>query len=157
MIYKRTYKAFTLWEVMIAMVITSLIVTLSYGAYGRFAKLLKEDQENLDDMHEMVFLERDLFRLTNSCESIEMIDDILYFNKKDTYSFIEFMDSTMILTEDNWGKEREYQIADWSVKYLDDHSDYIKSFQIRYDFNHHHYNFCLKKIYTRSVLYSMIK
>ncbi len=152
---KHTYKAFTLWEVMIAMVITSLIVTLSYGAYHRFTNLLTKDQESMNDLHEMMFLERDLYQLTDSCLSIEMVDDMLFFNLKDTYSFIEFSDSTMNISADSWKEEREYPIDEWSVKYMDDKSDYIKSFQISCVINHLTYDLTFGKTYPRSFLYSM--
>lgn len=155
--FKNRYKAFTLWEMMIALLITSLIVTLSYGTYRTFTDVLKDDEEMLDGLYEMMILDRDLYRLADSCVSMVLMEDVLYFNHRDSYSYIEFGDSILIWGEGDGVDERIYQLTDWSVEFLDEQSNYIKAVQLNIVYGKLTCNFSLKKIYPRTMLYSMTK
>lgn len=89
--------ASTLWELMIAMLITSLIVALSYGAYWKFTSILHKESAEAEDMHRLRLLERELFQLTQECEQITMEDDALIFDFPQLETHLKFSDSTMIL------------------------------------------------------------
>lgn len=142
---------------MIALLITSLIVTMSYSTYRTFTDVLKVDQEQLEGLFEMMILERDLYRMADSCMTIELMDDVLYFNHQDCYSYMEFEDSTLTWDEEDSGDEKIYRVAEWSVEYLDEQSDYIKSLQLAIVHGKLTYRFSLKKVYPRNLLYSMTK
>lgn len=141
---------------MIAILITSLIVSLSYGSYRRFTDVLKDDSERLKGLNEMMMLERDLFRLVDSSLSIEIEEDILYFNQMDSYSMMEFGDSLMALITDEEVKIT-HKLADWSVTYLSDQSQYVKGIRLRIIYKHFPYDIQLMKVYSRSFLYSTLK
>jgi len=161
LISKTSYRAFTLWDLMIAMLITSLIVSLSYGVYWKFTRVLNEDIDLSDQMQKMRLLERELFQLTQSCLTITQEGDQLFFNNFEEYSYLQFSDSTMMLENLDYLSDftdesyREFPIEEWSAEYLNDESDHIKSFQIRYKVDLQIYTLTFKKSYTRLFLYSM--
>ena len=95
--YKSKYAAFTLWEMLIAMLITSLIVSLSYGAYWKFNDSLNKDVDQSDRLQEITLLERDLYRITQSSRSIEREGDLLIFDLPVGSAYLEFSDSTLTL------------------------------------------------------------
>ena len=68
--FKKTYNEYTLLEMMISLLITSLFVTMYYGDYRTFTGVLKKDQHMLNELSDIMLLERDLHRLTDSCMSI---------------------------------------------------------------------------------------
>ena len=153
--YKSKTLAFTLWELMIAMLITSLIVSLSYGVYRKSTKVLDQDIKHSEFMHEIRMLERDLYRLTLSSITVTQEGEDLYFNFIDGYSFLEFSDSTMTIFMDELSIGREFPIEGWSAEYLNDRSEHIRSFKINCKVNLQRYTFSFTKIYPKLFLYSM--
>jgi hypothetical protein len=110
----------------------------------------------------MRLLERELFLLSQSCKTIMMEGDQLVFNNFDEYSALQFTDSTMLIENQDeypgkyYGESlREVLIEGWSVEYLNDISDHIKSFQILYEVDLQIYTLTFKKTYPRLFLYSM--
>lgn len=146
--------AFTLGELVIAMLITSLLVSLSYGAYLKFTQLMQSEGDEADRMQELRLLERELFRMTQSCYEIILEGDQLYFNYPETYSSLEFSDTTMtIVFEDE--TERIVPIVGWSVRYLTEKSEHIKSFQISCKAGIQPYTLVFRKSYSNLFLYSL--
>ncbi|MCD4711423.1 MAG: hypothetical protein K8R52_11310 [Bacteroidales bacterium] len=165
--YKTVYPAFTLWELMIAMLITSLIVALSYGIYWKFTEVLNQEVEQAELMHELRLLERDLYRLTQSCKSIIREGDQLVFKLSGSYSYLEFSDSTLTIVNDEIFTDREYPseysaeytreipIEGWTSEYLDGQSEHVSSFQIKCRADLQMYTLTFNKIYPNLFLYSM--
>jgi Tfp pilus assembly protein PilE len=161
--------AFTLWELMIAMLITSLIVALSYRAYWRFTMILKQESIQTEQLHRLRLLERDLYKLTQECNTITREGDVLLFNFPDESCYLEFSDSTMTLVKEGINNEPEFNwdnqqtedkgipIEAWSSGYLNQHTDHIDRFQIRYRAGLQVYNLSFKKTYTNLFLYTMNK
>lgn len=156
MSYRKKYQAFTIWEVLIAIVLTSLIVTFSYGSYRTFVVLIQKDQKALTNLNDMVILERELFRLVESSESMELEGRILYFNFPESYSFIEFADSLFIVSIDKMNEEREYDLIEWSAGYLNENTLFVGSFEILCQYEGESYSFSLKKTYPKTFVYSYL-
>jgi hypothetical protein len=130
--------------------------------------------DHSDQMHEMRLLERELFQQSQSCLTITLEGDQLYFNYLEEYRVLQFSDSIMLIENQGeypgdyasdyavdyageyYGESlREIPIEGWSVDYLNDKSDHIKSFQIRYKVDLQIYTLTFKKSYPRLFLYSM--
>lgn len=155
--YNLKWKAFTLWEVLISIVITSLIVTLSYGSYMMFTRTLSEDQQRLNDLNEMVFLERELYKMMESSETVEANGNVLCFKFPGSLSFIEFADSTFMISSDETDLEHEYPLSSWSITYLSDETDYVTCIEIGCEYKGIDYTFSLKKKYSKKFLYSHLR
>lgn len=152
--FKPTYPAFTLWELMIAMLITTLIVSLSYGVYWKFTQLLDQDMKHSELMQDLRLLEREIYRLTQSSQTITQEGDQLVFEFVNGYSILEFTDSTLIIEYPN-ELIKEFPIEKWTSEYLNDQTEHIRSFQISCRVNLQIYTLTFKKSYPQSFLYSM--
>ncbi len=150
----RRYPAFTLWELMIAMLIASLIVSLSYSVYWKFTQILTHESEQAELMHELRMLERDLYQLTESCTAITQMGDQLIFDHPESNRSLEFSDS--ILTIDYSDEStKEFPIAGWSTEFLNDQTEHISHFQIRCKASFQTYILTFHKVYPLLFLYSM--
>jgi len=149
-------KAFTLWELMIAMLITSLLVALSYGVYWRFTSVLNEEATQSEHMHQLRILERDLYRLTQICTDITREGDELVFSFPDEYTYLIFGDSTLIIEYPD-ETQKEIGIENWSASYLTKDSDYINHFQVRCMVGSGIFTLDFKKAYPQLFLYSLSK
>ncbi len=136
------------------MVLTSLIIAFSYGAYQKMVVVIGKDQQALSKLNDMVFLERELFRLVESSESMELEGNTIYFNFPELYSFLEFSDSSFIVYLDNQREEKEFPLMDWSADYLNESTQFIRSLEILCQYEGKSYSFSLKKIYPKTFLYS---
>jgi competence protein ComGF len=165
--YKSSLPAFTLLEIMIAMLITSLIISFSYSVYMKFAHILYQESEQEDLMLEMRLLEREIFRITQSCTTITREEDQLYFNFLNGYSCLEFSDTTMTILNNEAYHEKEYltdesgvstkafPIEGWSAEYLNNRTQHIDRFQIRCRVRFETYTLTFNKIYPKQFLYSL--
>ena len=138
------------------MVLTSLIVTFSYGSYRKFVMVIQKDQKALTNLNDMLLLERELFRLVESSESMELEGSTLYFNFPESYSFIEFSDSSFIINVDNQKEEREFPLIKWSASYLNENTQFVGSFEILCHYEGKSYSFSLKKTYPKTFVYSYL-
>ena len=138
------------------MVLTSLIVTFSYGAYQKIVAVIEKDQQALTNLNDMLILEREIFRLVESSESLELEGSTLYFNFPESYSFMEFTDSSFIINVDNQKEEREFPLIEWSAGYLNENTQVISSFVILCQYKGKSYSFSLKKTYPKTFLHSYL-
>jgi len=165
--YKSNVPAFTLWELMIAMLITSLIVALSYGAYWKFTMILKQESAHAELMHGIRLLERELYQLTQGCNTITREGEVLVFEFPDNIYYLEFSDSTMLLVQEGnsddckftlnnqYSENQEFPVEAWTSGYLNQHSEHIDRFQIKCRADQQVYNLSFKKTYTNRFLYSL--
>jgi len=165
--YKSSFPAFTLLELMITMLITSLIVTFSYGVYMKFAGLLNQETETEDLRQEMRLLELEIFRITQSCTTITREGDQLFFNFSNGYCCLDFSDTTMTIlnnetaldedyTSDEPGEStRDFPIEGWSAEYLNNRTQHIERFQIMFRIHLETYTLTFHKIYPKQFLYSL--
>jgi hypothetical protein len=156
--YERKSPAFTLWETLVGIVITSLIVTFSYGAYRILARLPDSDRNEMEDLHEMMLVERELFRSVQSCRSMELIDNTIYFNQSGHLTGMVFLDNSMVLIKDTGdpGDDMEYPVNEWTVSYLAEDSDYISFFAFNYVLERNAFRLSFSKSYPRGFLYSIM-
>ena len=155
--YNLKWMAFTLWEVLISIVVTSLIVTFSYSSYMMFTRILSEDQQRLNDLTEMVFLERELYKMMESSETVEANSNVLFFEFPDSLSFIEFTDSTFVISSDKTDLEHEYPLSGWSITFLNNETDHVSYIEIGCNYKGMDYTFALKKKYPKKFLYSQLR
>lgn len=167
LVCRSTVPAFTLWELMIAMLITSLIVALSYGAYWKFSSALQQESDQAEQLHDLRLLERDLFRLSQECTAITREGDVLVFNFPEKLCYLEFSDSTLVLVTEGSGEgyefaldnrpeeEKVYPIDAWNASYLNKHTKHIDRFRIRYQAGRQVYPLSFRKTYSNSFLYSL--
>lgn len=144
-----SYRAFTLWEVIIAMIITSTIVTLSYGSYRLIADLLYDDGKILEEMHESLYLERDLLLMVESCQSMELLGNVIWFNGLSEDISLEFLDSTMLIYGINPDEDQEIRMLSWSVEHLNENSDFLKSFHLDCSMGRQVYHLSFMKHYPK--------
>jgi len=151
--FRNSYKAFTLWEMIVVMVVISILVTLSYGAYNKFTLMLENDQQTTNDLIEMIWLEKEIHRIIESSLSAELINAVVYFNLQAGEMSLAFLDSLMIV--DLWDTEPlEVHVDEWSVGYLDNSSDYIKSISIDCRLDKENYRMSFGKTYPKAFLYT---
>lgn len=150
---KSTYRAFTLWEVLITLILTSILVSLSYGTYHTFSHILQRDSEQANGRYEMLELERNLHRWTTNCESIYMEDECLVFESGEHEKLLEFSDSLVTLFHDGESEELSYILRAWEIDFLDAQSSLVTSFRIRCSNRDQDYRFSLRKQYDKLFLY----
>lgn len=151
--YRKTIPAFTLWEVIIAMIITTILVTLSYGAYRQFTGMIEQDNRNMEEILHLSELEKDLQWLVSSAEKMEIFGDEIVLDGAHVEASLLFSDGLMEVYHDG---ELVTQLAvqDWSVEFLDDHSELIHSFSIICSAGQASYTLLFTKTYSRKYLYS---
>lgn len=145
----KSYRAFTLWETIIAIIITSTIVSLSYGSYRLISDMLFADEKNLDEMHESLLLERELMVLLESCQSMELLGDVIWFNGLPEEISLEFLDSTMLIYGLRPDEELEIGMLSWSVEHLNEDSDFLRSFHLDYRMERQAYHLSFIKHYPK--------
>lgn len=150
---KTKYRAFTIFEVMTAIVTTSLIAAFSYGAYHMIIKDLDKDSKEQNCLNEMIILEKTLTQLVATCEAVELSDNILFFNYTGHYEYAEIGDTIVILSKGISHKHKTLSLSEWSVEYLDKTSDYVSSFEISLIADDQIFSFSFRKIYPKLFLY----
>lgn len=151
----KSYKAFTLWEAIIVMIITSTIVTLSYGSYREFSNLLLADEKSMVELNEAVFLEREILEMVETCKSVELLGDAIFFNGIQEGAGLEILDSTLVIYGMRGNEEREILMLDWNAEYLDEQSDFISSFCFDLRFDKQTYHLSFVKHYSKSFFLGM--
>ncbi len=151
----KSYKAFTLWEAIIVMIITSTIVTLSYGSYREFSNLLRADEKSMVELNEAVFLEREILEMLETCKSVEHLGDVIFFNGIQEGSSLEILDSALVIYGMRGNEEREIWMLDWNAEYLDEQSDFVSSFWFDLRLDEQTYHLSFVKHYSKSFFLGM--
>jgi len=138
----------------ISLVITSILVTLSYGIYLKSSRLIQDDEAILTQLSDIISLEKDLLKLTEDSQNIRISENTIFFESKNNFASLAFTDSTLGLQE-NEGPDKTFNCSSWDVTYLNDQSNYIKSLEIVIPVsgfpNALHFN----KSYSKSFLYNI--
>jgi type II secretory pathway component PulJ len=150
---RKSYPAFTLWEVIIAMLITSVVVTLSYGAYRQFTGMLEQDSRQMDELLLLSNLEKEIHWLVSASERMEVFDDEIFLFGDQGEASLVFEDGIMDVFLDGESVS-QVTVQDWSVEYLDDHSDLIRSFRIICNMGSGSLTLSFRKTYMKKFLYS---
>lgn len=151
--HKISCKAFTLWEVLITLILTSLLVSLSYGTYHTFSVILQKDADESEALYDMLYLEKEIKAWTENCKWIELEDDYLVFEYGEWDQVLEFSDSVLILYNEKLDQEKQFPQYAWSVDFLNEQGLFVKSFQIHSVYGNQDFHFTFQKNYNKLFLY----
>lgn len=151
----KAYRAFTLWELIVVMVITTTIVSLSYGSYRGFTNILQADEHSMQELNKALNLERILGEMVECSKAMELTGNVIWFDGFSDGSALEFLDSTLVVYGESEEDDLSFGLVDWEVDYLDGHSDYISSFSIDIKMEKHDYRLVFRKHYSKRFLLGM--
>jgi hypothetical protein len=137
------------------MIITSVLVTFSYRIILTVKRSLGEDEKSIYAMTEMFWLNRELSYLTESSESIILIDDQLQFNLTENAVFLEFSDSVLYIFREGSENGTFYPLSTWKTEYLTVEHDYISRFEFTIPGKSMDCSFTFKKVYPKKFLYHL--
>jgi len=150
---RKSHPAFTLWEMLIAMLITSVVITLSYGAYRQFTGMIEQDNNRMEEILYLLNLEKEIQWLVSSAERMEVFDDEILLNGDQGEATLLFSDGLLDIFHDGKSVD-QIAVQDWAVEYLDDHSDLIRSFRIICNAGNGSFTLTFRKTYMKNDLYS---
>lgn len=151
--FRKRLPGFTLWEVLITMMIVSLVGILSYGIFIRFTARVHQEQINNASLDELRQIELVIHKLVNSAERIEEVDGFLYFESPDFFATIDF--GNEMVHFENLSDEQEFEIpfSDYAIEFLDDKTDLVTGFNIITSIGMYPYTLSFHKTYSREFLY----
>jgi type II secretory pathway component PulJ len=145
----RHIAAFTIWEALVAMIITSVIVAMSYKVYLLASKAIYTDHKKLSDLEEMIRFEKIIDQEVISSDFILLDGDKIHFESHFPW-LMESTDSVIMVFDGNEELIYKYALEEISVGYLDSISDIINSLDIRINHNGIKYQMSFKKTYSNA-------
>lgn len=142
--------AFTLWEVIFTLVITTMIVSLSYGGYHRMTNMIENDVSQSDTLYSILQLERELTSLVERSISMDLVDDEIILRGTD--NSLVFFEEYLELWEDDI-LTRTFTLEDWMPEYLDDSTDLISRLDLTLPGGRQLFTIVLHKSYPVKLLY----
>lgn len=145
-------RAFTLWELLISIVILSSIVSIVYVSYLKSEKLMSNEENRLIELDTLINLEKTLSDMFDEAKIIYSDGDYVVFSFRDLDKYISIEDSVMIVWDDNSEKLLTIPVIDMEYDFLNQEDDFIKGMTIHLGQRFFGSTITLKKTYTNQFL-----
>ena len=146
-------RAFTLWELLVAMIITGVIIDLGYIVYLKAEKNLLRDQKEKINLFDAILFEKSLREAAESADYIFQEGGQLVLFKDDNETTLEFIDSLMTIRNDFTGISDSMKVTYLKTSCVDSIPDLVSTIQYGIALHFDTINIVIRKVYSNKSLY----
>ena len=155
--YKRlNISAFTLWELLVAMIITGLIIDLGYVVYLKAEKKIGTDQQEKIKLFDIIMFEKSLREVVESSEYILREGPELLFIDDQNESILEYRDSLMILYDSMKDLSDSCKITYFMTTSMDSIPCFIGTIEYGVPVEFDTLHIVIHKVYSRQIMYDKL-
>ena len=153
---KLNIKAFTVWELLISILLVSLLVTFTYTLLIKGQLLISQDQKIQEQIDEFIWFNKKLQDEVANSDSILFRQNQIYFFVAGISSgFVTIIDSTITYSNVDYSFVSEFQISGLNLNYLDESDVLIDKITFNLKGIGGEYSIILLKSYSKQVLYNL--
>lgn len=109
-------RAFTIWEMLIALIITGFLVSLVYLLLFRINHLVAEDYHRQNKLEDIVMFEKEIYLSFANSDLVYREDETIFFD----HSYLILSDSALFYYRDEQASPEMLHIESYSTEYFRD-------------------------------------
>jgi len=150
-------KGYTIWELLISLVILSSIISVVYLSLLKSEKIIHGEQLKSQRLEEITLIQKHLDSLSHHCNNIFYEYDEFVFQHKDHYDLIFVQDSLLSIEISIPNLQMEFPIKDLEYTFLNDQDNFIKSITFYLNGPYSNKALSIEKKYSNLFLYHLAK
>ena len=146
-------KAFTIWELLVSMLLVSLLVTFTYTMFIQGQKLIHHDQKAQEQLDQFIQLNKKIYDIVNNSEIIECNQNqILFFEGDTLVELISVLDRAISFSNRDFFLDESYPIDGINLTYLKNSINIVNKIEINVKGMNGNFFISISKVYSKEML-----
>jgi prepilin-type N-terminal cleavage/methylation domain-containing protein len=148
-------KAFTLIELMVAMLISSVVIGIAMGIYVNLQKYALKSTEKDHFYKELLFFESSFRRDIENCCTIQAKSQELFIQNSSQLIIYDFSQEYILREWPDKIDTFHIPVTGFDLEYLDSEQAYINEIQLEFSFGGDAIPYYISKTYSRDLLHAI--
>lgn len=150
--------AFTLWDMLTAIVLTSLLISIVYMLLRKTQLMTSVDEDFHSQLEEVLMLEKKIYYAFINSGYILMDQDIMYFDYVDDHPLLELEDTICYYFPSENALPQAFPIESFKVSFVHPDQPVVNGLELIVKSKRSHsYSLVFSKYYNKKELYKMEK